>query len=144
MKALGVLNVDSLDVAVKLLLGTLLVVTPPRDADAEPVADTLHTLLPDLLVQLGVQTDIGGALYPIIVSVLVTLMCASCPGERRLWGCSRRLGSLAGWVSVIKHTMACVANALISLIARGALFLKVTPWSFPYNQYFVLFLDRGF
>jgi len=57
-KTLGVLDVDSLDVAVELLLGALLVVSPSADADAESVRDTLDTLLPDLLVQLGVDADI--------------------------------------------------------------------------------------
>jgi hypothetical protein len=61
-QALGVLDVDSLDVAVELLLGTLLVVTPPGDADADPERNALNTLLPDLLVELGIQTDIRSAL----------------------------------------------------------------------------------
>jgi len=70
VQTLGVLDVDGLHIAVELLLGALLVVTPPRDADAEPVANTLDTLLPDLLVQLGVEADIGGTLDAINVSFL--------------------------------------------------------------------------
>lgn len=62
MQTLGVLDVDGLDEAVQLLLGVLLVVSPPRDADAESVGNALDTGLPHLLVQLGVQADIGGAL----------------------------------------------------------------------------------
>ena len=62
METLGVLHVDGLDVAVELLLGALLVVTAAGDADAETVGNALDTLLPDLLVQLGVEADIGGAL----------------------------------------------------------------------------------
>lgn len=62
-ETLGVLDVDGLHVAVEPLLGTLLVVSPPGDADPEPVGDALDTLLPDLLVQLGVQADVRGALY---------------------------------------------------------------------------------
>jgi len=61
-ETLGVLDVHGLHVAVELLLGALLVVTSPGDADAHSVWDTLNTLLPDLLVQLGVDADIGGAL----------------------------------------------------------------------------------
>lgn len=61
-QTLGVLDVDSLHVAVQLLLGTLLVVTASGNADAKAVRDTLDTILPDLLVQLGVQTDVGGTL----------------------------------------------------------------------------------
>lgn len=61
-QALGVLDVDGLDVAVQLLLGTLLVVSSSGDADADSVWNALDTLLPDLLVQLGVEADIGGAL----------------------------------------------------------------------------------
>ena len=62
METLGVLDVDGLHVAVQLLLGTLLVVSSSGNSHAEAVWDTLDTLLPDLLVQLGVQTDIGGTL----------------------------------------------------------------------------------
>ena len=32
------------------------------------------------------------------------------------------------------RTIDFVANALISLIARGARFLNVTPWSYVFNQ----------
>ena len=70
MKTLGVLDVDGLDVAVELLLGALLVVTSPGNADAESERNTLDTLLPDLLVQLGVEADIGGTLDAINVSFL--------------------------------------------------------------------------
>lgn len=70
LHALGVLDVDGLYVAVELLFGTLLVVTSPGDADAKSVRNALDTLLPDLLVQLGVEADIGGALKsPTIVSI---------------------------------------------------------------------------
>ncbi len=62
METLGVLDVDGLHVAVQLLLGTLLVVSPAGDADTDAVGNALDTLLPDLLVELGVDTDIGGAL----------------------------------------------------------------------------------
>jgi hypothetical protein len=69
-ETLGVLDVHGLDVAVQLLLGALLVVTSPGDADAKSVWDTFDTLLPNLLVELGVDTDIGGALNS---------MSATCP-----------------------------------------------------------------
>jgi hypothetical protein len=62
VETLGVLDVDGLDVGVKLLLGALLVVTLTRDADTEAEGDTLDAGLPDLLVQLGVEADVGGAL----------------------------------------------------------------------------------
>lgn len=62
LETLGVLDVDGLDVAVELLLGALLVVTLPGDADAESEWNTLDTGLPDLLVQLWVEADVGGAL----------------------------------------------------------------------------------
>lgn len=65
-ETLGVLDVHGLNVAVELLLGALLVVTSARDADAESVWNTLDTLLPDLLVELGVDADIGGALSSIV------------------------------------------------------------------------------
>lgn len=68
-QALRVLDVDGLNVTVELLLGTLLIVSSSGDADAESEWNTLHTLLPNLLVELGVQADIGGALFCHIVSI---------------------------------------------------------------------------
>lgn len=62
VETLGVLDIDGLDVAVQLLLGTLLVVTSSGNADAQSVGDTLDTVLPDLLVQGGVHADIGSTL----------------------------------------------------------------------------------
>jgi len=62
LETLRVLDVDSLDVAVELLLGALLVVTLSRDAHAQSEWNTLDTGLPDLLVQLWVEADILGAL----------------------------------------------------------------------------------
>ena len=62
LETLGVGDVDGLDVGVKLLLGVLLVVTLTGDADAEAVRHTLDAALPDLLVQLGVEADVGGTL----------------------------------------------------------------------------------
>ena len=62
LQTLGVLDVHSLDVAVQFLLRTLLVIPSPRDAHADSVRDTLHALLPDLLVQLRVDPDVDCAL----------------------------------------------------------------------------------
>ena len=62
METLGVLDVDGLDVRVELLLGAVLVVTLTRDADTEAERNALDAGLPDLLVQLGVEADVGGAL----------------------------------------------------------------------------------
>jgi hypothetical protein len=62
LETLGVLDVDGLDVGVKLLLGALLIVTLARDADTEAERNTLDTTLPDLLVQLGVEADVASAL----------------------------------------------------------------------------------
>lgn len=70
MKTLGVLDINGLNVAVQLLLGTLLIVTSSRNADAQSVADTLDTVLPNLLVQSGVQTDIRGTLLKEILLAL--------------------------------------------------------------------------
>lgn len=61
-EALGVLDVHSLNVAVQLLLGTLLVISSSGNSHSDSVVDTLDTLLPDLLVELGVDADIGGTL----------------------------------------------------------------------------------
>jgi len=54
LKTLSALDVDSLDVAVELLLCALLVVTLAGDAYTDAVRNTLDTRLPDLLVQLRV------------------------------------------------------------------------------------------
>lgn len=62
VQTLGVLDVDGLHVGVQLLLGILLVVTLTRDAHTQTEGDTLDTGFPDLLVQLGVETDVLGAL----------------------------------------------------------------------------------
>lgn len=62
VQTLGVLDVDGLDVGVQLLRGVLLVVTSAGNADTESEGAALDTLLPDLLVQLGVDADILGSL----------------------------------------------------------------------------------
>ena len=62
MEALGVLDVDGLDVGVETLLGVLLVVTLAGDADTDTEGNALDTGFPDLLVQLGVDADVLGAL----------------------------------------------------------------------------------
>lgn len=65
LEALGLLDVDRLHVRVQLLLGVLLVVTLPRDAHPQTERHTLDTGFPDLLVQLGVETDVLGALQSV-------------------------------------------------------------------------------
>jgi hypothetical protein len=67
VETLGVLDVDGLDVGVELLLGVLLVVTATGDADAKAEGASLDTLLPDLLVQRGVNANILGALFTITI-----------------------------------------------------------------------------
>ena len=58
LQTLRVLDVHSLHVGVQLLLGVLLVVTLTADAHAEAERNALDTGLPDLLVQLRVETDV--------------------------------------------------------------------------------------
>jgi hypothetical protein len=67
VETLGVLDVDSLDVGVETLLGVLLVVTLAGDADTETEWDTLDTGFPDLLVELGVDADVLGTLFTMLV-----------------------------------------------------------------------------
>ena len=40
------------------------IVTLSRDTDTESVWNTLDTSFPDLLVQLGIKTNVGSALFP--------------------------------------------------------------------------------
>ena len=63
LETLGVLDVDSLDIGVELLLGALLVVTLTGDADTETEGNALDAGFPDLLVELGVEADVGSALF---------------------------------------------------------------------------------
>lgn len=58
MQTLSGSNIDSLDVGEKLLLSTLLVVSLSRDTDSDSVGNALDTTLPELLVQLGVESNI--------------------------------------------------------------------------------------
>ena len=69
MQALGVLDIDGLDKAVQLLLGILLVISSPGNADAQSVGNALNARLPDLLVQRRVKADIGGALWHIMSAI---------------------------------------------------------------------------
>jgi hypothetical protein len=64
MQTLGLLllDIDSLDVAVQLLLGALLVVSLSADTHAQSEWNALDAALPDLLVQLRVETDVAGSL----------------------------------------------------------------------------------
>lgn len=62
LQALGVRDVDGLDVRVQLLLSLLLVVTLTRDAHTQAAGNALDAAFPDLLVELGVEADVAGAL----------------------------------------------------------------------------------
>ena len=59
---LFLLDIDSLDVAVQLLLGALLVVSLPANTHAQSEWNAFDTTLPDLLVQLRVETDVACSL----------------------------------------------------------------------------------
>jgi hypothetical protein len=67
-------DVDGVDVRVEPLLGVLLVVTLAGNAHTHAVGDALDAALPDLLVQLGVQADVLGALWSSLGASL-TGMC---------------------------------------------------------------------
>ena len=62
VQTLGLLDVDSVDHGVELLLGVLLVVTLAGDANTQTEGNALDAGFPDLLVKLGVDTDVLGAL----------------------------------------------------------------------------------
>ena len=132
LETLGVLDVDGLDVGVELLLGALLIVTLARDADTEAEGNTLDTTLPDLLVQLGVEADVASALdggENESASELVWKRCRMCL-RRRIASeklCTARKTHKQTEKRRVELTMADSAKALISLMARGARFLKETP-----------------
>lgn len=77
VETLGVLDVDGLDVAVQLLLGILLVVSSPGDADPDSECNALDAGLPDLLVELGVNADVRGALQCWEKNTLALLMSSA-------------------------------------------------------------------
>jgi hypothetical protein len=62
LQTLRILNVYGLDIAIQLMRSTLLVVSLSRDSDTQSVRNTLDTSLPDLLVQLRIETNVGCAL----------------------------------------------------------------------------------
>jgi hypothetical protein len=63
LQTLRALDIHSLDVAVQLLLGTLFVITLSRNANAKSVWDAFDAGFPDFLIELGVETDVGCALW---------------------------------------------------------------------------------
>ena len=58
---LAILDIHRLHVTVQLLLGTLLVVALPRDADAQSEGDAFDAAFPDALVELRVEAHVVGA-----------------------------------------------------------------------------------
>lgn len=72
LETLCVLDIHGLDVAVQFLLGTLLVVTLSGDADAETEGDALDAGFPDLLVELGVEADVGCTLNQKLANILLS------------------------------------------------------------------------
>jgi hypothetical protein len=60
--ALLLLDIDSLYVAVQLLLSALFIVSLPADAHTQSEGNAFDAALPDFLVQLWVETDVTGAL----------------------------------------------------------------------------------
>lgn len=54
LQTLRILNIHSLDIAIQLLLGTLLIVSLSGDADAETERHALDAGFPDFLVELWV------------------------------------------------------------------------------------------
>ena len=62
LQALGVVDVDGLHIAIKLLLGVLFVITLARDTDTNAVRDAFDAVGPDRLVQLRIEADVFGTL----------------------------------------------------------------------------------
>ena len=112
VETLGVLDVDGLDVGVELLLGAVLIVTLTRDADTEAERNALDAGL----VQLWVEADVGGALGSVSKGFYIIYETPAVTHQVRSRSASRH-----------PRTIAFSAKARISLMARGALFLKETP-----------------
>jgi len=119
LETLGVLDVDRLDVRVQLLLGTLLVVTLTGDADAQAERNALDAGLPHLLVELGVEADVAGALQDTLALLRQKRNTPDCKSHNDMHSSIPRKRAA--------RTIAFVAKALISLMALGALFLNETP-----------------
>ena len=68
LQSLRILNIDGLDVAVEFLLCTFFVISLSRDSDTQSVRNALDTSLPDLLVQLGIETDVRSALQAMLLA----------------------------------------------------------------------------
>jgi len=62
-QALRILHINRLDVAVKLLLRALLIISLSRYSDSQSVWHALDPGFPDLLIELGVEADVFGALF---------------------------------------------------------------------------------
>ena len=97
LETLGVLDVDGLDVGVKLLLGTLLVVTLTRDAHTKAERHTLDARLPNLLVELGVEADILGTLSKCINTLLPLSMPPNQSQQHRKRCVAGREERFVGW-----------------------------------------------
>lgn len=61
-QTLWILDVDSLDIRIQAFCCTFLVISLSADSDTKTVWNSLNTSFPDLLVQLWIETDIGGTL----------------------------------------------------------------------------------
>jgi phosphate/sulfate permease len=95
--------VNNTDNSVKLLLSILIIVSLAGKSNANTLGDVTNALGPNVLVQRGVNTNIATATTNI-----------TSHEERQGY-------------ETYEVFIACWAKALISLIALGALFLKVTP-----------------
>ena len=119
------LDIDSLHVAVQLLLGALLVVSLSADTHAQSVGDAFDAALPDFLVQLRVKTDVAGTLQR--RRGWVSFQDSIWIDFHKLGSRERGAGELRGTRFLL--TIDSSANFLISLIALGARFLNATPWT---------------
>lgn len=78
LKSLSRLTGDVRDVAVQLLLSSLLIITLSCDSQSHSVRNSLNTHSPDFLVQLRVEADVLGA-HVLCRELLDSLDCPRCP-----------------------------------------------------------------
>ena len=116
LQPLRIFHIHRLHIAIQLLLRILLIIPLSRDANSQSIRHALDPRLPNLLVQLWVESNIVSAL-------LISFPTNQSPSHPQ----SKIIGERKTQSRYERLTIAFSANFRISLIALGALFLNDTP-----------------